>query len=288
MLPRRTVAALLLAAGLVAASIAYAAWCLRATALDPARVADTSDEILATPRARDALVDRLAASMAGQLPAGLGVDPSVVEAGADAAVEQVSFERAFAGALEAVSRHAFDGEEGPIVLDLAGVTAAARAGLASVDPGAAALLPVTSTVVVELDAAEVPDLSALPRRTDATMRVAAVLAVILVALGVGLHPYRPWAVARVGRWMLGVGAAQVVLFWALPQLVLLTLSGWASVGAAVILGLFPAVVPSVVLLVGGGVAVIAGTARWARAHPVQRSVLAPVVPPAAGRVWTRT
>ena len=286
MLPRRTVAALLLAVGLLAATIAYGAWCLRVTALDSARVAATAPEVLRAPRARDTFVTRLADSMASQLPPGI-VDRAGLEKAADVAIDQPAFQTAFAGALEQLHRLAFEGGDGNVVLDVSAVTEAARAGLATVDPGAAALLPTTPTVNVQVDAGEIPDLTDAPRGVDLTMVLAGVLAAVLVSIGTAIHPYRPWAVARIGRWMIGVSIAQLLLFWALPKLVILTLSGWGPVAAEEVLGLFPAVLPAAVALLLGGGIVVTVTARWAKAHPTRRSVLHAVAPPLPGNAWTR-
>ncbi len=278
---------MLLVLGLLSATVAYGAWCLRVTALDSERVAATTDGVLEAPRARDTLITRLADSMASQLPPGVAVDRAGLEKAADAAIDEPGFQSAFASALEQLHRQAFEGGNGNVVLDAAAVTQAARLGLATVDPVAAALLPATPTVTVTVDADEIPDLTAVPHGVDMAMTIAGILAVVLVSIGTAIHPYRPWALARIGRWMIGVSVAQIVFFWALPKLVILTLSGWGNVVAEEMIGLFPAVFPASIALVLGGGIVVSATARWAKGHPTKRSVLHAVPPPARGNAWTR-
>jgi hypothetical protein len=70
-----------------------------------------------------------------------------------------------------------------------------------------------------------------------------------------------WAVGRIGRWLVVVGAGTLATYWVFPRLLLRPLGGWIGVGGAVLeAGEF--LVPVALGLVAIGAVAVICAHRW--------------------------
>jgi len=260
---KRSSAPTILTIGLVLACVSVLAACIHVAALDQGTVASDAGRMLRTGQIESSMRPRAAAALAAVVPAGAtlgtgtGAEPN---AAVDSMLHDPAFTQAFEGALGSVWNHAFQGENGPIVLDPTLVHSAALSTVAALDP-AAGNLPGTDTgPPVAVDSASIPNLGAVASGVRVAGSLAGVLGVILIATGILVSDRRTRAVGRLGRWIAGTGIAVVVLFWLLPELVLPVVGGWTEVAGVVMSsgGMF--LVPGLALT-AVGVAVAFGANR---------------------------
>ena len=232
-------------------ALAFALWTLEVTVLDAARTADAASMVLHEAPVRQGMAERVGAALAADPSAdplaAVGVVP------ATRTVDQPEFETAFRAAVLEVHRHIFDGAQGPIVLDPALVRQAAIvAGEPPRDNGA---------LRVTIAEGSLPDLSPSVRALRMMVPVLAVLGLLMVGAGFLVDEHRPWALGRVGRWLVITGAGTATVYWVLPRVVLLPMGGWGGVvGAIAATGEF--LLPIALMLLVAGMAAIVGARRW--------------------------
>lgn len=247
----RVSAGLILTLGLMLSAVAFALWTLEVTVLDATRTADAASMVLHEAPVRQGMAERVGAALAADPSA----DPlaPVPTLPATRTVDQPEFETAFRAAVLEVHRHIFEGATGPIVLDPALVRQAA----------VVAGEPARNNAALKVTIAEesLPDLSRSVRALRMMVPVLAVLGLLMVGAGFLIDEHRPWALGRVGRWMLITGAGTAIVYWVLPRVVLLPMGGWGGVvGAITATGEF--LLPIALILLVGGVAAIVGARRW--------------------------
>jgi hypothetical protein len=232
-----------------------------------------AEEIAATTPVHDALAERLANTLAPPNP-----DPPDDEIGqpnpalpvARRAVTEPAFTRAFARTLGLVHDHVVEGSNAPLALDpdLVGRAVAQASGGGSAVP-----------VPMDLDADLFPDAHRSIALVELASRLLLLLGVAAVAGGVCASHRRARTTMRLGRWAVVVGVVGVLVYWALPDLVLVPLGGWAAVGGLVIESGGWLALPSLGLVLVGAL-LVAGGHLWETR--VRRRTLA-VVPRRQGR-----
>jgi hypothetical protein len=235
-------------------------WAVEATAFEPGALRDESAELLAEPPVRQAMARRVAEAIGTRIPPGSAVDPAVVAGVADRTLEQPPFVIAFGDALGQVQEHVLDGTVNPIGLDPLLVAQAARDASANEPALAAALAPATP-LPVALPDGEFPDLSRWADLWQRAARALAFIAMVLVTYGLLRIEHRPWAVGRIGRWAVVVGASTLLLFWAVPNVALDAIGGWTGVAGVVVSG-DDRLLPVALLLLALGALAILGAHRW--------------------------
>ena len=236
---RRALATVSLTVGLLAASLALAAWWVQRTAFDTSSTTTIAEAALQNTELRS----DLARGIADQVSVALGVDHAVVESAAQTTLVRPDIATAFAGVLRDVHSRLIGESTGPVVVPPSLV---ARA----VGNPSAASLPAVSI--------DVPTFSALDTARS-TLRDAIPLliyvAVILVVIGIALHPSKPAALRVLGGWFLGASVVELLVAYAVPVLALPALvdSPYAELVAEVDKATLGPLVGVLVMLAGAGV-----------------------------------
>ena len=211
---RGTLGGALTALGLLAASLALAAFVLSTLVLDPARPGEVLKAVLTTQAGRSIATEALATAIRTSAPG-----TSAAQANKDAAAIVAS--PALASGLGSSKSQVSD---------------ALLAQLAQVDPAAA-------TAVSKLPASTGSPLSALPnglvsdgRKAHSALRTSEIAlslaAVALVGIALLLGPARDRILIRVGRWAIAASVIQLLIWFGLPRLLGHFTDSWAQVGAA--------------------------------------------------------
>jgi hypothetical protein len=269
----RISAGFVLTLGLALVTVAFLLWAVESTVLSPGPLQREAATLLDEPPVRESMGNRVAAAINGRVPAGSAVDPLVVRAVADRTLDQPAFAIAFGGALDQAQAHVVDGAVHPIGLDPVLVATAARDASAS-EPSLAGALAPAAPLAVGLPDDEFPDLTRWADFWARAARTLAFLAILLITYGLLRVEHKPWAIGRIGRWAVVVGVATLLLFWAIPHVLLDAIGGWFGV-AGVIVAADDRLVPVALVLVAAGATAILGARRW-EAHD-RRRVLA-VIP----------
>jgi hypothetical protein len=263
----RISAGFVLTLGLALCTVAFLLWAVESTVVTRGPLQRESAALLAEPPIRESMGGRVADAIAAQLPPGTAVSPAVVLAVADRTLDQPAFVIAFSGGLDQVQEHVVDGAVNPIGLDPVLVAQAARDASAN-EPSLAALLAPARPLVVGIPDEEIPDLARWADFWSRATRALLFLAIVLVTYGALRVEHKPWAVGRIGRWALVVGASTLVLFWALPHVLFDAIGGWFGVAGVVVAGDDHLVPISLLLALGGALAIL-GAHRW-EAHDRKR------------------
>ncbi len=166
------------------------------------------------------------------------------------------------------------GAVNPITLDPVLVAQAARdASLGH--PELAVAMSADTPITVTVSDEHVPDLSHWADLWQGATRLLAFFALLMITYGALKIEHRVWALGRICRWAIVVGASTLALFWGLP-LVLEALGGWTGVAGSV-LGANESLVPIAFILIAGGIVGVVTTHRF-EAHDRKR-VLASIPGP---------
>lgn len=260
--------------GLCLATLAFTLWAVGATAIAAGPLHRDAARVLGQSPVHQTMANRVAAAIAAQVPTSGAVDPVVLAAVADGTLEQPAFVAAFANALDQVQEHVMHGSVTPISLDSVLVAQAARDASAG-HPELAGPLSAGTPIVVGIPSDNVPDLSRWADLWQGTTRALGFLALVLMTYGALRVEHRVWALGRICRWAVAVGAGSLALFWVLPR-VLEALGGWIGVGG-VVLGGNDTLVPIAFVLIVGGIAGVISAHRF-EAHD-RRRVLAAIPGP---------
>ena len=189
---RRTVASVLIIIGLVIGAVTLTGWWVRRTAFVTSRTERLADDILADPILRDDLARRIAEEVAPQL----GADPITVRRVADTTLARPEVATMFAGVVGDIHARLIGIRTDPVVIGpdlLAAALGDARAQA----------LPPVSLAVPEID-----ELSSARKGLERHVTRGAVIAAILVLLGLAIHPWRAAALGIIG---VGFFAAAILL-----------------------------------------------------------------------------
>jgi hypothetical protein len=243
----RRLSSLLFSVGLVLTCAGSAALACHVTALDPGRARASAASVLRSGPVRRAMSKRIAAQLEREAPGTTGAAPDQVAQVTAATMRDPRFVRAFGDGLAALQGRVFRGGRGSVAVAAAPVTEAVRDAIAATSPALAASLPPTAELHVDIDVQSVPDLQTVGRGIDAVAGLGFAVGVALIVLGIAGTTRRRHAVARVARFGIVIGIANVVWLWLLPRFVLAALGAWPDVAGAYV---GAAAVPVVLISVG--------------------------------------
>ena len=249
---RRSLAAALLGISLWTGSLAWSAFVMTHTVLDPDRSEHVADALLEDDAVRDRMASNIAGGVEAALPPGTPVDRAALDAGAQAALASPEVEALVRDAMVQTHR-AFVGE-GEVPGSIDGVV-----------PGAPA-------VEVPLPTERVPDLGPVRRALLAAAPVLALLAAAGTVLALVVTDDRRGVVRRAGRWAVGLSAVVLLVAYGVPALVREVAPDQAEVVAALVGALAATTRGPAMVLGAAGVAGLLLSLVWrpARAAEVPR------------------
>lgn len=247
---RRTVAAVLIIVGLVIGAVTLTGWWVRRTAFVTSRTERLADDILADPILRDDLARRIADQVAPQL----GADVITVRRVADTTLARPQVAALFGPVVGDIHARLVGLRSGPVVIGPDLVAAALG------DARAQALPPIS------LDVAEIDELRSARETLERNVTRGAVIAILLVLLGLAIHPWRAAALGIIGVGLLAAAVLLVSVGYLLPVRAIPALSDepWLAVVPDVARDQQPVLVAITVVLVGAGLGCLAGAGLLSR------------------------
>lgn len=247
---RRTAASILIIIGLVIGAVTLSGWWVRRTAFVTSRTEGLADDILSDPILRGDLARRISE----QVSAPLGADPLTVRRIADTTLARPQVATLFAPVLGDIHSRLIGLQSGPVVIgpDLL----AAALG----DTRAQALPPVS------LDVPQIKELSSAREGLNRYVARGAFVATVLILLGLALHPWRAAAVGIIGVGFLAAAVLLVTVGYLVPVRAVPALSSepWLAVVPDIAHNQQPVLIAVTVVLVGAGLACLAGAGLLAR------------------------
>lgn len=274
---RRAASSVLLALGLLSASVAWWAFAASATVLDPERSERIADTLIGQPVIQDAVAEGLGTALQQALPPGTPISSEEIGAAAHRALADPRAMAAVRTAVLSSHRRLVGNYDGPVTLDVSPVAVAGRDALLTVRPDLADAIPAAPPLSIDLPTRHLPKLGWLPERTRELAGLAGLAAVTWLALGMVAASDRPGVLARAGKWSVRAGVLWAMFGWGLPYA--MTKVGeprLAALGALGVSAVGPMIAPAV-LMVCTGIGALLGARAW-------RLVLAtlPPAPLAAG------
>jgi hypothetical protein len=295
---RRLVGGVLVACGLMAASLAWAGYAASRTVLDPGRSQAIADDLYRDREVRAQLRSSMASALGAALPDQVRVSRAELVAAADRALDDPAVEALLVGGLIR-SHQRFLGADPrpdePIVIDGSAIVSASRAALVNVRPDLINI-PEPPSVPVTLPTDRLPNAGGFRTWLNGVVAMLAAVAVGLVVAAFVLTNSRPRVMRRVGFWAIGAAAFWLVVGFVLPQLAHLLIPGPSAILAAmwgVAAGgmlepsrnaLVAGVAAVIVSFIWAGLASILGGRSPAPAHEPPRPVRHPSSSPAPSPV----
>jgi hypothetical protein len=231
---RRLVGGVLVALGLVAASLAWAGFSLTRTILDPDASQRIADAVYDDPEVQAYLKDSMVAAAGPFLDA--GVARSDVHDAADRALDDPQVEEAMVGGLVRAHQRLLGEDprpEEPITIDATVLAAATRTELVNSDPALLGGLPEVPTMSVTLPTESIPDLGNLRATVVGAVALLATATVALVVAAFVVTDNRARVLRRVGLWAIGAAVFWVVFGLVVPWLAHLLMPDEAIVMASI-------------------------------------------------------
>ncbi len=256
---RRGLASLIIGLSLLVATASWAGFTLSRTVLDPGRSERLAEQLLENPQVRDALVDRLSDAVEPQIPAEVPVSRSLIESGAETALDDPRVRALIIDGVVQYHRNALEGNPEPVVIDAAALGSASRDALVAVRPELDQFLPAVPVIQLELPTTGFTWLATLKRFVDRFTLLGALIALAGATLALLVAQDRGAVLRRVAFWGYGAAAFWLVVGFAVPRLAdLLSPTSGAIASAAVDVffgamirpAITLAIVSTVVLLVG--------------------------------------
>ncbi|MFZ4721345.1 MAG: hypothetical protein ACOYMR_18105 [Ilumatobacteraceae bacterium] len=250
---RRTLAGLLFGLAYLCASLTVAGFLLQRTAFDPGYTADHADVVLDDPQIQAELVNVIAGSLAAQAQAAGLTDPSLTEQALRDRVTLVAGTAPGAALMADIIHdvHAvlIGEQEGPVVITPEQLVDATQNQAAAV----AQPIEVPVETVGALDVADGVLGWLVP--------IAAIATLALVVLGLAAHPERSALFRSLGLGLLVLALLAALLGYVVPKFLVPVLSDspWARIPATLADDSLPLLVALDLLLVGGALALLAGT-----------------------------
>jgi hypothetical protein len=250
---RRAVATLFIVVGLVVGAVTLTGWWLRRTAFVTSRTERIASSILGDPVLRDDLARRISTQVAPQL----GTDAVTVRQVVDATLARPEVAGVFASVLGDIHARLIGMRSGPVLIGPELLTAA-------LGDARAQALPAVSIQVPKID-----QLDSARRFLDRYVARGALIALVLLVLGLALHPWRAAAVGMIGIGLLATAVLIVSVGYLLPVRAVPALSDepWLAVVPDVARDQQPVLVAVTVLLVGAALACLFGAGLLARRRP---------------------
>ena len=217
---RRGLNSVLLGVGLLAATVGYLGLLARSLIIDASPTVDAATAALHDPAVRSSLAERTADAVISQLVgdeatrdlAAFGVDVRRdLTPVAQSLIATPEFERAFAGAVTQLHDRIFVDPSITPSIDVTALVERARTEARAINPAYAQLIPPSATLVVQLPADELPDLTLLDRLVTADRALLAIgLGVAAAATALALAADRWHTTRSIGRHLLTVAGLQLL------------------------------------------------------------------------------
>ena len=250
---RRTFAGLIFGLAYGFAGLTIAGFLLQRTAFDPGVTADSSHAVLADPLIRGEVVTLIADAVSAQLGPLAPNDANFTQANVRARVDQIATTHAGAKLLADVVHdahaHLIGVQRTPVQITPAQMVDATQM------QAAAALPPVT------LDVPRIGLLDATRTALGWLVPIAALATLALLVIGLAAHPERTAVFRSLGLGLLLLAVLVALFGYAVPKYALphIGSSVWTRVPAALATDSVTLLVGLELLLVGGGLALLAGT-----------------------------
>jgi hypothetical protein len=271
---RRLTTTLLLTLAVFLAGIAFTAFWWQQTVFSPDRGETAARHVLQAPVVTHLVIDQVTAATLAGMPQPIEdrVGAGRVRDAVATAVHDPQVTDALVRAFARTHRYVVDGPSPePIVVDAAPVTRAVAAALSPVSREAAVAVA-AHPLQVRIPTAALPDLSWLHRLVDALVIWSTLLAVGCAAGALLLAINRPQVLSRLGAWLIGLTAVQLVLVWAAPTWVLPRLGAWGTLLAQVSTDLNSGVFGALAVMFCAGLTALVGGRIWARVQPTPSPV----------------
>ncbi len=250
---RRTFAGLIFGLAYGFAGLTIAGFLLQRTAFDPGVAADSSRAVLADPLIRSEVVTLIADAVAGQLGPLAPNDPNFTQANVRARIEQVATTSAGSKLLAEVVHDAharlIGVQRTPVQITPAQMVDATQMQAAAVLP------PLT------LDVPRIGLLDTIRTVLGWLVPIAGLATLALVAIGLAAHPERAAVFRSLGLGLLLLAVLVALFGYVIPKYALphIGSSVWTRVPAALASDSVTLLVGLELLLVGGGLALLAST-----------------------------
>ena len=250
---RRTFAGLIFGLAYACAGLTIAGFLLQRTAFDPSVTADSSHAVLSDPVIRGEVVTLIADAVSGQLGPLAPNDPNFTQANVRARVEQVATTHAGSKLLADVVH---DAHARLIGVQRAPVQITPQQMVDATQMQAAAALP-----AITLDVPRIGLLDTIRNVLHWLMPIAALATLSLVAIGLAAHPERTAVFRSLGLGLLLLAVLVALFGYVVPKYALphIGSSVWTRVPAALANDSVTLLVGLEMLLVGGGLALLAST-----------------------------
>lgn len=215
---RRGAASLIIALSLVVASFSWAGFTLSNTVLDPGRSERLATQLLDNPEVREALVDRMADALETQIPPEVPVPRSVIEAGAEVALDDPRVEALVVDGFVRVHQNALEGNSEPVVIDASALGSAGRDALVATRPELDLILPQVPPLNMELPTTGLSWMGRLKQLVDRFTTLGALLSLAGLTVAFAIAKDRGSVFRRVAIWGYGAAAFWLVLGYGIPRI----------------------------------------------------------------------
>ena len=255
---RRTLAGLLFGLAYACASLTLAGFLLQRTAFDPDYSADHADVILEDPAIRAALVNSIADQLSAQLTTLAPGDPNLTQdalrARVDLVVDTAPGAELLAEVIHDAHAHLIGAQDAPVQISTQQlVDATQNQAVGVVDP-------------ITIDVPQVTVLDIIRTTLTWLLPIAAIATLALIVLGLAAHPERSALFRSLGLGLLLLALVAALLGYVVPKFLVPALSDspWARMPAQLADDSLPLLIGLLLLLVGGALALLAGTGMMRR------------------------
>lgn len=258
---RRGLASLITGLSLLVATVAWAGFTLSRTMFDPGRSERLAVQLLDNPQVEDALIDRLADAVEPQLPPEAPVSRSLIEAGAETALDDPRVRALILDGVVRFHRNALEGNTEPVVIDAGALGLSSRDALVAARPELDRHLPAAPSVQLELPTTGFVWLARVKRFVDRWTVIAALAALAGATVALVVARDRGAVLRRVAFWGYGAAAFWVIVGLGLPRLADVVSPPSGAIASAAIDVFFGAMIrPAIGLAVASTVLLLAGFA----------------------------
>lgn len=209
----RLLSRLLLAAAILAGSVAWAAWVFTRTIGDPSRAPRIAAAVLADPTARAEVAADLAGGYSTALASqGVTTSRRTLDDAVSSALADPAVAATVQAAVAASEQAALSGTGSLTRVDLAPLSAAVAAHLATAAPAVAAGVEAVPSSALQISVPHIPLISRLRTAANRDVSRLALLALACAAGAAALGP-RPIVLRRCGLWAVLAGGSWVLLPW---------------------------------------------------------------------------
>jgi uncharacterized membrane protein len=252
---RRVIGDILLAFGLIMATIATLAYLSIISFFSPVQIAKQANMLASNPAIQSAVADSLANVISPYADVqGIVISHSQLQTAVATALKNPVVKQEFIQALQTADEHLLGKSKQPITL---GGPVFDSVIVQEIAPYSTALASTLSheNLQVSIPGADLPNLGIVARSITSIEKIATTLAVVTLLLALVFHPARPSVLKRIAAWMISIAAFDVIIFWLVPvKLLPLIKLSWAQIAAVLLKAEgAPALSFYVKLLIGGGI-----------------------------------